>query len=91
MTGALIILAVTAAIGVVLWAWEKFRAQRHGNSLHHQNNTAPEVKDNDDTALDGNDIKLREKKAESKTAPAVCCGLHAICAGSSTHLTLPTN
>ena len=35
MTGALLILAVTIAIGVLLWAWEKFRTQRHGHSLHH--------------------------------------------------------
>lgn len=35
MTGALIILAVTVAIGVLLWAWEKYRTQRHGHSLHH--------------------------------------------------------
>ncbi len=28
-------MAVTVAIGVLLWAWEKFRSERHGNSLHH--------------------------------------------------------
>ncbi len=35
MTGALIILLVTLAIGVLLWAWERYRTQRHGPSLHH--------------------------------------------------------
>ncbi len=35
MTGALLILAVTAAIGFLLWLWERFRAPRHGASLHH--------------------------------------------------------
>lgn len=39
MTGALIILAVTIAIGVLLWAWEKFRTRRHGQSLHHHNSS----------------------------------------------------
>lgn len=35
MTGAWIILAVTAAVGILLWAWEKWRTPRHGNTLHH--------------------------------------------------------
>lgn len=35
MTGAIIILAVTVTIGILLWAWEKFRTRRHGHSLHH--------------------------------------------------------
>lgn len=35
MTGALIILAVTVTIGILLWVWEKFRTRRHGHSLHH--------------------------------------------------------
>lgn len=35
MTGALLILAVTAAIGLVLWLWEHSRSERHGPSLHH--------------------------------------------------------
>ncbi len=39
MTGALIILVVTLAIGVLLWAWEKYRTQRHGSSLHHHNDS----------------------------------------------------
>ncbi|MDE6341860.1 MAG: phospholipase [Muribaculaceae bacterium] len=35
MTGALLILAVTAAIGFLLWLWERYRTARHGASLHH--------------------------------------------------------
>lgn len=49
MTGAWIILAVTLAIGVILWAWEKFRTRRHGKSLHHH---APTTQDDSQPATD---------------------------------------
>ena len=70
MTGALIILAVTVAIGVLLWAWEKFRTQRHGHSLHHHNDKS-----------EGSRVESQaiEADAQRKTPPPVCCGLHAIC------------
>ncbi len=45
MTGAILILAVTIAIGVILWAWERFRSQRHGPSLHHHAPKAPSSPD----------------------------------------------
>ena len=68
MTGAFIILAVTAAIGLLLWAWEKYRVKRHGGSLHHH---APrETGGADDT---------KDSGAGSDSTPQVCCGLHAIC------------
>lgn len=77
MTGALIILAVTVAIGVLLWAWEKFRTQRHGHSLHHHASAAKgeesRVKREEDPQSSATENGKRE------TAPAVCCGLHAIC------------
>ena len=66
MTGALIILAVTIAIGVLLWAWEKFRTQRHGYSLHHHASPSP-------------DVRRTTPNAQRPTSNAVCCGLHAIC------------
>ena len=63
MTGALIILAVTTAIGILLWAWEKFRTQRHGHSLHHHSNDRQATQD--------------ARRATQNATP--CCGLHAIC------------
>lgn len=69
MTGAILILAATIAIGVILWAWERYRTRRHGPSLHHHN------KDQRSTTNDqGSTIK-----DQRKTDNAVCCGLHAIC------------
>ncbi len=67
MIGALIILAVTVAIGVLLWAWEKFRSERHGNSLHHHGAVGEESR-----------TKGQESRVKSQ-GPSVCCGLHAIC------------
>ena len=84
MTGALIILAVTIAIGVLLWAWEKFRTERHGHSLHHHHRQSPEAGVEseeprvDDQATDTDDQR-RTENGKRKTEPAVCCGLHAIC------------
>ena len=76
MTGALIILAVTAAIGVLLWAWERLRTQRHGPSLHHHNKSEESrVKSQ---VIEADD-RQKTENGERKTAPAVCCGLHTIC------------
>lgn len=66
MTGALIILAVTVAIGVLLWAWEKFRTKRHGHSLHHHHQ-------------EDRSSNLNDSSTGQPATPAVCCGLHAIC------------
>ncbi len=66
MTGALIILAVTIAIGILLWGWERFRTQRHGHSLHHHN-------------VGKHQKSYGENPEVSESAPSVCCGLHAIC------------
>lgn len=69
MTGAVIILVVTIAVGVLLWAWEKARGDRplhHHAPPSHPSQTAGE-NDNDDI------------KGETPAPPAVCCGLHAIC------------
>ncbi len=75
MTGALIILLVTLAIGVLLWAWERFRTQRHGPSLHHHNaaNEESRVKNQEPR------VKGQESQAKSQESSAICCGLHAIC------------
>ncbi|MDE5839880.1 MAG: hypothetical protein K2H49_03065 [Muribaculaceae bacterium] len=71
MTGALIILAVTVAIGVMLWAWEKFRSRRNGHSLHHHNNgQEPRVMDQ------GHDTDGPQATAQPTS---ICCGMHAIC------------
>lgn len=75
MTGALIILAVTIAIGVLLWVWEKFRTQRHGHSLHHHNQEHRPQNFND--LKDSKDLK--DSSSGKPAPPAVCCGLHAIC------------
>ena len=37
MTGAILILTFTIAIGGILWVWERLRTRRHGHSLHHHN------------------------------------------------------
>ncbi|MDE6511935.1 MAG: phospholipase [Muribaculaceae bacterium] len=80
MTGALIILAVTTAIGVLLWAWEKFRTQRHGHSLHHhaerqegQRARSQETSEHSDSS----DLPTTQKPTNTTTS--ICCGLHAIC------------
>lgn len=72
MTGALIILAVTIAVGVLLWAWEKARAPRHGNTLHHHAQPAGDSASDDDAGE-------RQPAADTPRPPAICCGLHAIC------------
>ncbi len=68
MIGALIILVVTLAIGVLLWAWERYRTQRHGPSLHHHSDQRSTTND-----------QLATENGKRKTENAVCCGLHAIC------------
>lgn len=76
MTGALLILAVTAAIGVILWAWERYRTQRHGPSLHHQ---AQRARSQD--VSDSSEFSEHSDTYDTKpqTENAICCGLHAIC------------
>lgn len=73
MTGALIILIVTLAIGVLLWAWERYRIQRHGASLHHHA-AGEESRVNGEEPNDSD-----SQNAPPATQNAVCCGLHAIC------------
>lgn len=68
MEGALIILAVTVAIGVILWLWEKARG---GTPLHHH---SPDV-----TASKTEEDYQAEASPSRVSPPAVCCGLHAIC------------
>ncbi|MDO4335922.1 MAG: hypothetical protein Q4C37_08880 [Bacteroidales bacterium] len=74
MTGAIIILAVTLAIGLILWAWEKARGDR---PLHHHHHAAPAA----DTAGNSGATATPETPAatEPDSPPAICCGLHAIC------------
>ena len=75
MTGAIIILAVTVAIGVILWAWEKFRTQRHGHSLHHHSLQSPESGVRSEDSADANASQTANREPQT----AVCCGLHTIC------------
>lgn len=70
MTGAWIILAVTAAVGIILWAWEKYRTRRHGASLHHHAPANPQHETGD--------------SGEAEESAALCCGLHAICEKTGT-------
>ena len=76
MTGAIIILAVTIAIGIILWAWEKFRTRRHGPSLHHHHQDTgagtPDISEDEN----GQRTAQNEK---GRTDNAICCGLHSIC------------
>ena len=76
MTGAIIILAVTIAIVIILWAWEKFRTRRHGPSLHHQHQDTgagtPDISEDEN----GQRTAQNEK---GRTDNAICCGLHSIC------------
>ena len=77
MTGALLILAVTVAIGVLLWAWERYRTQRHGPSLHHH------VANGEDSGVKSEESRSEDQQSaengKRKTENTVCCGLHAIC------------
>ncbi len=68
MIGALLILVFTLAIGMMLWAWERWRSQRHGHSIHHHNDQQSTVSD-----------QPTSQNAPRATQNAVCCGLHAIC------------
>ena len=77
MTGALIILTVTVATGVLLWAWEKFRTQRHVHSLHHHGASGEASGNVNQDA--GSVEQMKTENGRRKAAPAVCCGLHAIC------------
>lgn len=62
-------MAVTAAVGVLLWAWERYRTRRHGASLHHHH-----------SATEAPDAEDKTESSENQTeTPQVCCGLHAIC------------
>ena len=70
MTGAILILTFTIAIGVLLWVWERYRTRRHGPSLHHHN-----INDQRSTIND----HPTSQNEQRKTNNAVCCGLHAIC------------
>ncbi len=71
MTGAIIILAVTIAIGLLLWLWERFRTQRHGHSLHHQ---SPEPRAQRQASSDNQTTRQPDNQTTQ-----ICCGLHAIC------------
>lgn len=73
MTGAIIILAVTLAIGLILWAWEKARGDR---PLHHHHHTAPAA---DTAGNPGASATPETPAAAEPDSPAICCGLHAIC------------
>lgn len=81
MTGALIILAVTIAIGVLLWAWEKFRTQRHGHSLHHHAPSAKseELRVKSEESGVKSQVTGTDEDIRPKTENAICCGLHVIC------------
>ena len=71
MTRAWIILAVTAALGVLLWGWEQYRTKRHGHSLHHHAKpTLTPSYDNTESTT---------QNTQRATEPSICCGLHAIC------------
>lgn len=67
MTGALIILLVTVAIGVILWAWEKARG---GKPLHHHTPSQPIQQEEKADSVDF---------PEKGDGGGICCGLHAIC------------
>lgn len=69
MKGALLILAVTVLTGFVLWAWERARARRHGNTLHHHG----------EPGESGSEAQSPTEAPAADKAAAVCCGLHAIC------------
>ena len=77
MTGALIILAVTVATGVLLWVWEKFRTQRHGPSLHHHAERQEGQKARVHESSEQSDSPTTQQPGNATTP--VCCGLHAIC------------
>lgn len=75
MTGALIILIVTIAVGVILWAWEKARGDK---PLHHHH--APQHKSSDIADAPGEaDATPGKNEGDATPEPVVCCGLHAIC------------
>lgn len=71
-------MAVTLAVGIMLWAWENARSKKHGNTLHHHA-AQPDGNDAEDRtpAADGKSDRISGE--DVKQPPAVCCGLHAIC------------
>lgn len=73
MTGALIILVVTIAVGVILWAWEKARG---GKPLHHHTppRQAPQPPEGGVLTSETN-----SPPSGGWGAGGACCGLHAIC------------
>lgn len=77
MTGALIILVVTMAVGVILWAWEKARG---GKPLHHHQ--APQPPEGGEQVSKVNTPPLGGRGAFGQGTfdeGGYCCGLHAIC------------
>lgn len=75
MEGALIILAVTIAVGVLLWAWEKSRG---GKPLHHHHHApAASTQPSDDNSASAAASPLSDSGRAPKEE--ICCGLHAIC------------
>lgn len=68
MTGALIILVVTIAVGVILWAWEKARG---GKPLHHHTPPLPSPQ--------GRVQETEGPLPAEGDGGGYCCGLHAIC------------
>lgn len=64
MTGALVILAVTAAFGLLLWFNDR-RARRGHSGLHHHSSEATRQR-----------VGREGVPPESKVQ---CCGLHAVC------------
>lgn len=68
MTGALIILVVTIAVGVILWAWEKARG---GKPLHHHTPPQPSPQ--------GRVQETEGPLPAEGDGGGYCCGLHAIC------------
>lgn len=84
MPGAILILIVTIAIGVILWAWERFRTQRHGSSLHHHVANGEESRvESEESRVKGQESRTKSRGSRSDgkgtTENAICCGLHAIC------------
>lgn len=68
MTGALIILLVTVAVGIMLWVGDKNFRHRHGT---------PEAKRD-------NDSINYEEKATDEPEGGICCGRHLVCEKSLT-------
>lgn len=86
MTGALIILLVTVAVGLMLWVGDRRFRHHHSHSSHSSSHTdkAPQQESADNAADPTADNEAAPKSDVEQPADGICCGRHLICDKSLT-------